>query len=509
MKNIISLLLSFAMALSLAACSNNRHTQIDVPVYTLPDLSYWQENIRDADAAIYIGNAASFGAVTGDRVLDLIKNIEFGRQESVYPQDANFTASHRVSLENKQAGKSINAVFYNDFGYVAIYNDSENFQSVPLYRLTNSEQCRQFFTDNNYYMPLAVRCEIVGKLSDIITSGNVQQLNRKAQPSPKDGSIVDIVPKGQLKRLEISNVYPLSYNYSDYWAYIEIFYDCGAEQQMYYGNVGLDKNLDIMTVSLNESSFENEITGQYTIADIDYTIWMQRLDAPQYNNFRYWLGAGSSAHREDSMQWTTAIMSCVKNLSLGEMVDINIKDYPRNQTYRIVLEEGSSYYSENTLVFEFYDDCNYLIVCNHNSEGDTAVSVCENHTKAYRVNNPETVRQIFSIQGQYVSPQDYESLQKIAQKTMEDTSSEKLNKIIAGDKKIAENFSFKGDIAHFKAENIDHTHMDNGREDYRLQFTAMFTKPETDSHDKYISYQIRMHVFRKGSSWQVESIYIL
>ena len=104
----------------------------------------------------------------------------------------------------------------------------------------------------------------------------------------------------------------------------------------------MNKEFELVKVYFTEDENLPLKINPYVIDDIDYSIWMEKLDSPYYNNFHYRLGVGNSDQWSSGMEWITAIMSCIDNLQLGEMVDINSKDYPRNQIYRIVLEEGSS-----------------------------------------------------------------------------------------------------------------------------------------------------------------------
>ena len=71
MKKIISVLLSFVIIVVFVGCSSNRHTQIDVPVYTMPDLEWWRENLDGTDANLSIGTSVHGGIATAEEILSL------------------------------------------------------------------------------------------------------------------------------------------------------------------------------------------------------------------------------------------------------------------------------------------------------------------------------------------------------------------------------------------------------------------------------------------------------
>ena len=506
MKKFIALIMAVVMTVSFVSCG--QQAVVKTEEYTRPDLTYWRENLESADADLGIGLSSHGGITTAEEVFALMESIEFYGETSVEPIGGMDDISHSMHLTNRDEDKSINFTFYDDFNYVAIDENGTKVDQSPLYRYSDSEKVKQFFIDKGLYMVPAIRVRIEDKLYNIIKSGDVQQINDKVEPSGKDGSIVTISPAANLEMLEITCVIPVNYGYGCYEASVKIGYDYGPFQRIYYAFIYLDENIDIQTAYVIENVFEGEFINEYIIGDVDYSLWLEKADSSYGDFFRFWLGAGSSAHASSEMEWRTAILRCIRDLSLGQQVEINPKDYPRNQQYRIVLEEGSEYYDENTLVLEFYDDCNYVIICNCQRGGENPVSVCENHTQGYKVNNPEMVRQLFSMDGQYVNPEDYASMEKAVQTYMEKTSAEKLNKNAGGDRKIADGYRFKGNIANFKAENTDHLTMDNGREDYLVDFIAMFTKTKGDGKESYISYHFRMTVYRKGDSWKIDSFYM-
>ncbi len=506
MKKLIAVSMAVAMVLSFVSCGQQPVEK--TPQYTLPDITYWQENPENFDADLSIGNSSHGGITTAEEVLPLIESIELYGEISVRPVGSMDYTCYGITLENPDEDRRISFTFYDDFNYVAIDEKGRKVDQSPLYSYSDSEKIKQFFEDKGLYMPPATRAAIEDKLYSIIKSGDVQQINDKAEPSGKDGSIVNISPGVNPERLKITNVLPVNYGYGCYEADVEIAYDYGAFQRIYYAFIYLDENLDIKTVYLTENTFESEIISRYTVAGADYSIWVAKADSCYGDFFRFWLGAGDSAHCDSAIEWRTAVLRAVCDLSLGSQVDINPEDWPKNQRYRIVLEEDSEYYDEKPLVIEFYNDCSYAIICNCQQSGENPVGVCENHAQGYKVNNPEMVRRLFSMQGQYVCPEDYAALEKIAQTFIENTSAEKLNEIAEGDRKILEDYQFKGEIANFRAECYDYTHLDNGSEDYQLNFTAMFVKTDENGKNKYISYQFRMYVYRHGDSWETESIYM-
>lgn len=506
MRKVAVFLLTFVICCLLVGCTEE--SKDDVPGYIITDLNWWQENHENSDANLTIGNSVHGGVATAEEIFSLMESIEFYNEEPVEPMGGMNYICHGVSLTNWAEDKHINFNFYDDFRYVAIDENGTEVDQSPLYSYSGGERVKQFFIDKGLYMSPAIRSEIVGKLSFIINSGDIEKINQYVQPSGKDGSIVSILPGGQLKRMKIANVVPLNYNYGSYMADGEIAYDYGDEQRIYYPTFWLDDNFEIMSVDMVENVFQGEIINQYTVVDVDYSLWMQKLDSPYYNNFNYWLLAGNSGHFESSMEWTGAIMNCINNLSLGEQVSIDIKAYPSKQVYKIVLNEGDENYNEKPVILRFYDDCRYVVICNCHEENSQPSVVCGNHTTAYKVNNPQSVIDIFSKDGQYVSPQDYESLEKFAQKFMEDTAGSKLNKTAKGNRKIVEDYKFEGNIANFTAENTDHLFMENGKEEFVLDYIAMFVKPESDNHDSYICYSFRISVYRKGDSWEIQSLHI-
>lgn len=505
MKKIFAIIISFVVFVSLAACGGGVTENTDENI--TPNLSWWQENINTSTPVLQIGNAGFNDTAESDDILNMLEKIEYGAIKNIKPMDAHYDAAHIAGLVNETNGKWINAVFYDDFRYVAFSDDSTDSQA--LYQLENGDEIRQFFIANNYYMPLQKRADIIGNIARIFESGDVQVINNVSIPPLKNDTVPELLPQDQPDYLNICNVTPylLADSDTEYSACAEVIYKLGDTEKGYVVQLFLDKEYNLTQSYIVEDNLLTQWADRYVIADTDYSVWMQKLDGPYYNNFGYWLYDGSSGYSEDSMEWNSAIMHCIQNLKLGEKVDINIKEYPRNQVYRILLEEGSGYYNINTLLLEFYGDCNYLVICNCGPEGSHPVTACEKHLQAYKVENPQIVRELFSIKGQYVSPQDYQSLQQFAQKYMENSSSAQLNKTANG-KKIDEGSKFEGKIAHVKAQNTDHLHLEDGKEDYKIEFMAMFVKTEAAGHDSYTSYQIDMFVYRKETGWELESIYI-
>ena len=506
MKRTISLLLSFVIIVMFVGCNSNRHTQIDVPVYTMPDLEWWRENLDGSDANLSIGTSVHGGIATAEEIFSIMESIEFYDEISVKPIAGNDYLAHGISLTNWDEDKRINFTFYDDFAFVAIDENGTKVDQSPLYRYSDSEKVKQFFIDKGCYIAPHIRSEIVGRIDSLVNGGNQQLLNSLAQPATNNGETTFLPMMGKIKDVYVSNVFPV--DNEEYYANVDLVYDCGTELKGFIGIFVLDKELELIKVYLTEDENIPFKINPYVIDDIDYSIWMEKLDSPYYNNFHYRLGVGNSDMSSSGMEWNTAIMSCIDNLELGKVVDINKKDYPRNQIYRIVLEEGSSYYNENTLFFEFYDDCNYLTICNHNEEGSHPMSVCDEHTKAYKVNNPQTVRDIFSMKGQYVSSQNYEKLQDFAQFCMENTLPDDLNNFAIGNKRIPGNRKFKGEIANFKAESTDHLSAEDGKEKYLIEFTAMFVETRVDDHEIYTAADIGMYVYKQGNGWIEESVYL-
>ena len=500
MKKTISVLLSFVIIVMFVGCNSNRHTQIDVPVYTMPDFSYWKENYQKAQAEMRKGHSGNTGYVSGSEIMNFIENIEYGKEVSVRPIDAHYNSSHGVSFVNIEENRSLYVIFYNDFEYVAVYENGIYLDNTPLYQLINSEECKQFFIDSNCYMPLSVSTAIVDKIRGIVNSGDVERLNRKVEPSQKDGSILNIVP-GTLKRLEISNVTPVSYNYGEYMAHINVGYDYGGYSTVYYGIVWLDKNFEITAVTLNKTDFEGEITSQYVIGGADYSVYMEKLDNPVNNQFNYQLVGGGYGMGSSGMEWNTSIMRCINGLKLGDMVSINTKDYPYLQTYSILLSESNPNYDVKPLIFSFYDDCQYVVICGCQDEVNW--TVCDNHTQGYKVNNPETVRDIFSMKGQYVPADDYKSLEKFADDYMKKTAVSKLNEQSVTDVKIEEGYELQGNITKMTAKAKLNT---DGKEKYQIEFVAMYSGKLPNGNNHYLTYKVEMVLAKNGKNWQIETL---
>ena len=83
MKRTISLLLSLVIIVMFVGCNSNQHTQIDVPVYTMPDLEWWGENLEDSDANLSKGTSVHGGIATAEEVFSIMESIEFYDEISV------------------------------------------------------------------------------------------------------------------------------------------------------------------------------------------------------------------------------------------------------------------------------------------------------------------------------------------------------------------------------------------------------------------------------------------
>ena len=130
-------------------------------------------------------------------------------------------------------------------------------------------------------------------------------------------------------------------------------------------------------------------------------------------------------------------------------------------------------------------------------------TVCEKHTQAYKVNNPETVREVFSMKGQYVPVEDFKSLEKFADDYVRKTSVKKLNELSVTDEKINESYELQGNITKMTARAKTDT---QGKEKYQIEFVAMYAGHLPNGNREFVAYKIEMIVAEKGDSWQIETM---
>ena len=503
MKKFIALIMAVIMVLSLVSCG--QQTGDKAEEYTRPDLSWWRENLESADADLGIGISSHGGIATAEEVFAIIDGIEFYDEISAKPVGAMDYMCHSISLTNRDEDKHINFTFYDDFNYVAIDEHGTKVDQSPLYKYSDGEKVKQFFIDKGLYMAPNIRTEIADRITALVNAGNQELLNSLSQPSGKDGSVTFVPTTGVVKDVYISTIYPLNYldGNIDYYANVDLVYDYGAEQLGFCGLFVLDKNFELTKVYLTPDENLPLTVNPYTIAGVDYSIWMEKLDNPVNNQFNYQLVGGGYGMGSSGMEWNTSIMRCIDGLQLGELADINTKDYPYQQTYSILLSESNPNYDAKPLIFSFYDDCNYLIICDCRDElGHT---VCDNHTQGYKVENPETVRQLFGMKGQYVPADDYKSLEKFADDYLKKTSVAKLNSVSSMDEEIPADYTLQGDIAKLTASQKANT---EGKLKYSINFVAMYAGTLPNGNRHFVTYKIYMTVAQQGSSWQMEEMAI-
>lgn len=492
-------MLSFAIIVMLVGCNSNRHTQIDVPVYTMPDLEWWRGNLEGSDANLSIGTSVHGGIATAEEIFSIMESIEFYDEISVKPIGGNDYLAHGISLTNWDEDKHISFTFYDDFAFVAINEKGTKVDQSPLYRYSDSEKVKQFFIDKGCYIAPHIRSEIVGRIDSLVMSGNQQLLNSLAQPATQNGETTFLPMMGKIKDVYVSNVFPV--DNEEYYANVDLVYDCGTEKKGFMGLFVLNKEFELVKVLLTEDENLPLKINPYVIADTDYSIWMEKLDSPITNQFSYQLVGGGYGMGSSGMEWNTSIMRCINGLELGDMVDINTKYYPYQQTYSILLSESNPNYDVKPLIFSFYDDCQYVVICNCQDEVNW--TVCEKHAQAYKVNNPETVREVFSMKGQYVPADDFKSLEKFADDYVRKTSVKKLNEMSVTDEKINESYELQGNITKMTARVKADT---QGKEKYQIEFVAMYAGHLPNGNREFVAYKIEMIVVEKGDSWQIETM---
>ena len=503
MKRFMAVIVALVMVVSFVSCGQEPEEK--APEYTRPDLTYWQENLESADADLGIGLSSHGGIATAEEVFALMESIEFYDEISVKPNGGMDYICHSTGLINWDEDKHINFTFYDDFNYVAIDENGTKVDQSPLYRYSDSEKVKQFFIDKGLYMAPNIRTEIADRITALVNDGNQELINSLSQPSGKDGSVTFVPTTGVVKDVYISTVHLLNHldGNIDYYANVDLVYDCGTEQLGFISTFVLDKNYELTKVYLIPDANLPLKVNPYTIADIDYSIWMEKLDNPVNNQFNYQLVGGGYGMGSNSMEWNTSIMNCIDGLQLGKLVDINTKDYPYHQTYSILLSENNPNYDVKPLIFSFYDDCQYVVICNCQDEVNW--TVCEKHTQAYKVNNPETVREIFSMKGQYVPAEDYESLEKFADDYVRKTSVKKLNSVSEMDEEIPADYTLQGEITKLTASQKANT---EGKLKYSINFVVMYAGQLPNGNRQFVSYKIYMTVAQQGSSWKMEEMAI-
>lgn len=502
MKKLISLLLAFSVMFVLSACGEKQPQSENTGFETF-DKEYWQYAVENSQTytTIGVGSMASSGenVVTADEIIEIAEKIEYWKQIDFAPFPSQRDMMHYLYINNRQGDRGLTVEFYDDFGIVAISDGPLTDSEKTYYSIGNAEEQKQFFTDKNMYFSVEERIKVSDFVYDYFSHKSTTEIN-----DDFNGLFVRL--DGTVEKMTVNSISRMPvYDGSHYYvANICIRYKYSDNTHKSYIFIARVENSsavyeDFKIANLEVQETENLPATDYTIAGKDYSLWMEKLDAPYYNGFMYSLGGGNGWTSSSDGQWNYNVMNCITQLSLGE--EVPLPQHSKNNFVSVTLVCENKNYNLPALNFKFIDDCNYVIICDCNMNN---TNNCYNHTTAFKVNNPQTVIDTFDGTGRYISSADYRSMEKYIHEEILSMTSDQINEISVNEDKLPEKLSAGRQINDLHIINVDHRTTDNGREDYQAKFRAFYYNDELNIY-KQIDFGVLL--YRKGNSFETDSLY--
>ena len=502
MKKLISVLAAFILLLSFTACE--KRPQAENTNNEKFDIEYWKSEVKNSQtyATIGVGSFASAGEniISGDEILKLAESIQYWQQVEFSPFPAQEDMMHYMYLNNERGDRALQIEFYDDFGIASVSDGTPGDSGKVYWKLGSADNCRQFFTDKNMYFSVEERIKVSDFVYDCFSHKSTTEINDEF-----NGIFVRL--GGTVEKMRVNSISRIPvYDGSHYYvANVGISYKYPDNTRKSYIFIARVENSpavyeDFRIANLEVQETEKLPAAEYTIADIDYTLWMEKLDAPHYNGFLYGLGSGGDGWTcsSDGL-WTYNVMKCITELSLGE--EVEMPTHNKNNFVFVLLECENSNYNTRPLLFKFIDDCNYVVVCDCDKE---FLKDCNNHTTAFKVNNPQLVIDTFSETGQYISEADYQRIEKHIRKEILSLTSDKINKISVNEEKLPGNLIAGKQINNLHIKNIHHG-SENNREEFEADFRAFYYNKEQDIY-KQLEFKVRL--YRKGNSFETGNLYV-
>ncbi|MBQ8604061.1 MAG: hypothetical protein IJ410_04375 [Oscillospiraceae bacterium] len=513
MKKLTAFILSFVLMLMLCGCNTAENPPTE-NIINGKDMTWWEENCNKniINAVLSCGINYAFTDVTASEIIDLYKKIETAEEITVTQLTRSYyDYSYGMSLLSKTDDTHyLQAYFICDFKYVVLYPDGEN--TPHIYCLSNGEEIKQFFVEKEMCIAPDQWENMLDLTEDYLRNASVEEINATTLSGLYNQPKADIPADYVLKYTDSTS---LGRKYSSgaaavvYEMYKAAVFgpaDSDSENRVYSFRFEIAYDGPQPAI-IQKYIVDNGITDykpdSYTLADMDYTLWRDKIGNCEYNGYTIEPGIRTNGHGYSA--WSGApdfnsdFMYCLDTLQLGEIADVNKADYKLSPVYTLTLQKDSrSPDIEKLFTVYFYEDCKYASVCD--CDGWTSRNDCSVHP-VYTVENPQMVQETLKKHYKYIPYADYTEIADYAEKYITEKT-EKLTEKNVTDIEIHSGAELSPVMNRVEISPYKDYENPESDEYYRVELPLWYFDLENDIHTEYhLNMIVRKTFFGWKTTW--------